>query len=119
MVTEKMIEAAARVLNRRLADGSGLHGVSRAMLEAALSTAAEPVAFTSQGQIDAAHNGSTALLYGKRDEFMDIALYAAPPAPSVAVKALEWDNADESGDDVWRCVTVMAEQYSITRWWLG
>lgn len=54
-------------------------------LAAALSTA-EPVAFTSQGQIAAARNGSTALLYGKRDEFMNVPLYAAPPAPSVAVK---------------------------------
>jgi hypothetical protein len=37
VVTDKMTDAAARVLNKRLADGSGLHGVSRAMLEAALA----------------------------------------------------------------------------------
>ncbi len=67
-----------------------LRPLIKAALEAALSTDAEPVAFTSQGQLDAARSGSTALLYGKRDEFMDVALYAAPPAPSVAMKALEW-----------------------------
>lgn len=58
MVTEKMIEAAARVLNRRLADGSGLHGVSRDMLEAALSTDAEPVAiYKGNGLIDCGDGG--------------------------------------------------------------
>ncbi|MDW9531923.1 hypothetical protein RWE87_13530 [Sinorhizobium meliloti] len=36
MVSEKMIDAAARVLNKRLAEGNGLHGVSRDMIEAAL-----------------------------------------------------------------------------------
>lgn len=37
MITEKMAEKAAIVLNKRLAAGNGLHGVSRDMLEAALS----------------------------------------------------------------------------------
>jgi hypothetical protein len=38
-VTEEMAEKAAMVLNKRLASGNGLHGVSRDMLEAALSAA--------------------------------------------------------------------------------
>ncbi|PDT86528.1 hypothetical protein [Sinorhizobium sp. BJ1] len=37
LVTEKMAEAAARVLNKRLAEENGLHGVSRDMIEAALA----------------------------------------------------------------------------------
>ncbi|RVL48456.1 hypothetical protein CN138_08995 [Sinorhizobium meliloti] len=40
-VTETMIDAAARVLNKRLAEGSGLHGVSRDIIEAALSASRE------------------------------------------------------------------------------
>jgi len=38
-VTDEMIEAAASLLNKRLASGVGLHGVSRDMLETALSLA--------------------------------------------------------------------------------
>jgi hypothetical protein len=41
-VTDEMAEAAARVLNKRLAERKGLHGVSRDMLEAALSAALTP-----------------------------------------------------------------------------
>jgi len=39
-------------------------------------------------------------------------------APAVAVKALEWRNVDETWNDVWDCVTDLAEGYSISRWWL-
>lgn len=94
MVTDEMVEKACVAYwgdknMTSMFKGKTLEGIAKSMraaLEAALS-ASEPVAFTSQGQIAAARNGSTALLYGKRDEFMNVPLYAAPPAPSLAVKA--------------------------------
>ncbi|QWY83328.1 hypothetical protein [Rhizobium phage RHph_X3_2] len=39
---DKMTEAAAMVLNKRLAEGNGLHGVSRDMLNAAFAVKNEP-----------------------------------------------------------------------------
>ena len=48
----------------------------------------EPVAWTSQGQLDAIAKGGTGTIYGKPDEFLPIALYAAPPAGPEHVSAL-------------------------------
>lgn len=45
MITDEMVHAAAMVLNRRLAEGNGLHGVSRGMIAAAFTAASEPVAY--------------------------------------------------------------------------
>lgn len=73
MITEEMVNRADSVLST--VRGGIPDKIIRSALEAALAVA-EPVAFTSRGQIDAARNGSTALLCGKRDEFMNIPLYA-------------------------------------------
>jgi hypothetical protein len=81
-----LVKLAKAVIEHAPEGGDAFWGIKFSDIEASLS-ASEPVAFTSQGQIAAARNGSTALLYGKRDEFMNVPLYAAPPAPSLAVKA--------------------------------
>ena len=47
-ITDEMAEIAARILNKRLAEGNGLHGVSREMLEAALTAAPASAAHSNK-----------------------------------------------------------------------
>lgn len=83
--TDAMIEAAAKVLNERLAKHDGLFGVSRDMLSAALSAGqAQPVAYTSQPQLDrmAKEPGNNHIMWGEPlPHHADIPLYLHPPAP--------------------------------------
>lgn len=99
MVTDEMIDAAIRAnTNAKLFGGEPRDWV-RAALEAALS-AAEPVDY----QLVFSDGRTSRVLYSKdeaerfkkaSDITVDIrALYAAPPSPSVAVKALEWNASD-------------------------
>lgn len=100
MVTDEMVEKAERVYWDTSNDPEGSRDM-RAALEAALS-AAEPVDY----QLVFSDGRTSRVLYSKdeADRFkkasditVDIrALYAAPPAPSMAVKALEWI---KRGDD--------------------
>ncbi len=63
----------------------------------------EPVAWTSQGQLDAIAKGGTGTIYGKPDEFPPIALYAAPPARQDGAlrEALDLDKAVSTAALTW------------------
>ena len=47
----------------------------------------EPVAFTSDANLQEVRKGRTGTIYGKQDEFLPIALYAAPPTELARLQA--------------------------------
>lgn len=100
---------------------SFLHAFADAAVDA-VSTDAEPVAWRgvgSDGVSDVTQRLDIADQW-RADGIEVTTLYAEPvkTAPAVAVKALEWRNVDETSNDVWDCVTDLADGYSIARWWL-
>lgn len=142
ILTGEMIEAAKSAYSEcefRTDEqvNSSITLIVRAALEAALSTDAEPAAWQpryKQEVIDHLRTVSDDVseyamtVFPTKEQAEEYGhgghdvrpLYAEPvkTAPAVAVKALEWRNVDETSNDVWDCVTDLADGYSIARWWL-
>ncbi|QTG13042.1 hypothetical protein G6M86_07215 [Agrobacterium tumefaciens] len=82
---------------------------------AALSTGAEPVMFISEKQLGCI--GQYLPTRKEAEGNFQLALYRAPPAPSVAVKVLEWEAHGEG----WRgCGSIIYDVYPVAEgegWW--
>ncbi|WP_210276975.1 hypothetical protein [Agrobacterium sp. RC10-4-1] len=85
MQSEKQIAAAQGVLGR----GGVYVGAEliRAALEAALPSA-EPIGYVDKDDLEQASKTGGPVLFLRRPTPVDVPIYAAPPAPSVAVKAV-------------------------------